>query len=99
MVEALDNTGDNSDFMQLLLMSNNYLFTTNIPQPKINAYNFTLNERLYDPSKTSTLYDPTMWHSGYYAYNKDSVNGDTAMGQPYFHENRHRGTAAFTFSF
>lgn len=99
MVEALDNTGDNSDFMQLLLMSNNYLFTTNIPQPKINPYNFSLNERIYDPSKTTSLYDPNMWFNGAYVYTSASVNGDTALGQSYFHENRHRGTAAFTFSF
>lgn len=31
--------------------------------------------------------------------NFDNVNPDTAMGQSWFHENRCRGTAAFTYSF
>ena len=31
--------------------------------------------------------------------NSNLVNGDTAMGMPWFHENRFIGRAAFTYSF
>lgn len=84
--EMLDNTGDNSPFVELLLLSNNYLFSTNIPNPKINTKNFALNSRIYDPNATNTLYDPTIVsRSTPYTWTSNSVNGDTAMGQSYFH--------------
>lgn len=46
--------------MQLLLTAYNYLFTTNIPQPRINIYNFAINGRCYDPSNTMPLINPSV---------------------------------------
>lgn len=87
----------------MLLLSNNYLFSTNIPQPKINKYNFSLNKRIYNPANvTHPLYNPTTVYnqgSAKVAWLSSDVNSDVAMGQSYFHENRHRGMAAYTFSF
>lgn len=86
----------------MLLLSNNYLFSTNIPQPKINKYNFSLNKRIYNPqNNVNPLYNPAIYNVGpaKLSWNYADINSDVAMGQSYFHENRHRGMAAYTFSF
>jgi len=56
--EALDTTGDNWNFYELLLLSNNFLFTTNQPYPKITPRNFAINGRLYDTSDQRSFYAP-----------------------------------------
>jgi len=76
----VDTTGDNSSFLELLLLSNNYLFTTNIPMPKINKYNFSLNGRIYDPTNTNTKYPIFPANPNTYIWTASSVNGDTALG-------------------
>lgn len=43
----VDYSGDNSEFLQYLLMAYNYKFVTQIPQPRINPYNFAVNGRCY----------------------------------------------------
>lgn len=59
---------------------------TNIPYPRINTFNFAVNGRIYDPSKSKkSLYDPAMNNNSGYVWTEDSVNGDTAMGMPSFH--------------
>lgn len=54
--EDLDETGDNWPYYQLILLSNNFLFNTNIPYPKINQKNFAVNRRCYNPANTNTYY-------------------------------------------
>ena len=82
----IDNSNDNSEFVQYLLMSYNYKFTTNIPQPRINCYNFAINGRCYNPALQTPLYDPAMQFAGQtYTLTSSSVNTDTAMGYSWFH--------------
>jgi len=97
--EIVDNTGDNSEFMELLLLSNNFLFNTNTPQPKINQYNFAINGRCYNPANNNPMYDPAMLNNPSYTWTGNSVNADTAMGMANFHENRYVGKAAFVYPF
>lgn len=80
-------------------MANNYMFVTNVPQPRINSYNFAINSRCYDPSQTNSYLDLNSYQNGGYVWQSKSVNGDTAMGLPFFHENRYVGRAAFVYSF
>jgi len=76
-----------------LLLSNNFLFNTNIPAPKINKKNFAINSRIYDTSNKKTLYNPNNAHytgSGWRVtdvtdININNVNCDTALGQSWFH--------------
>lgn len=58
---------------------------TNVPQPRINTFNFAINGRCYNPEKQTTFYNPAMLDNPTYAWSGDSVNGDTAMGLPSFH--------------
>jgi hypothetical protein len=37
-------------------MTYNYKFVTNIPQPRINPFNFAVNGRIYDPSVKGSMY-------------------------------------------
>lgn len=83
--QYLDTTGDNWDFYQQLLLSNNYLFNTNFPCPKINQKNFAVNGRIYNTSNKNTFYDPLMNQNFTYKWTSASVNADTAMGMPSFH--------------
>lgn len=71
----------------MLLLSNNYLFSTNNPQPKINTYNFSLNKRIYDPSNNiNPLYLPAILTPGNNDWTATNmVNGDVPLGQAYFH--------------
>lgn len=55
------------------------------PLPRINTYNFSLNERPYDPTNTNTFYDPSIAGNFNYAYTSKSVNADTAMGMSWLH--------------
>lgn len=67
--------------------------------PRINAFNFAINERCYNIMNTHTLYDPAMIDDMKYNWNPNSVNYDTAMGMANVHENRYVGKAAYIFSF
>jgi len=37
------------------MLSNNFLFNTNIPLPRINSKNFAVNGRIYNTNDTRTL--------------------------------------------
>jgi hypothetical protein len=36
------------------------MFENKVPHPRINAFNFAINDRPYDVLNTHTLYDPAM---------------------------------------
>lgn len=74
------------------------------PWPRINAYNFAINERCYDITKTSSFYDPAIKPTGTtdatsYSWTANSVNQDTALGMPFIHENRYVGKAGYVYGF
>lgn len=54
----VDTTGDNSVFLENILYSHDYMFSNLNPQPRINAYNFAINNRCYNPANIETFYDP-----------------------------------------
>lgn len=83
--EILDSTGDNSLFYLQILKSLDYLFNTNYPHPKINRWNFAINNRCYNPYNTGPLYPSIMFQQPTQTAWINSVNGDTAMGLPYLH--------------
>ena len=63
----------------------NYMFSKTT-LPRMNAYNFAINSRPYDPTNTSTFYDPNMFQSGLtYNFTTKSINSDTAMGMSWIH--------------
>lgn len=76
-----------------MLLSNNFLFNTNIPAPKINKKNFAINSRIYDTSNKKTLYNPSIANYSGAGWsvtdltnvNMNNVNADTALGQSWFH--------------
>lgn len=74
---------DNTPFYNQLLKSLDYMFSTNYPAPKINKYNFAVNNRIYDPSNKGSLYPPSAYMNP--QSTQGPINGDTAMGQPYIH--------------
>jgi hypothetical protein len=63
--------------------------------PRINSYNFAINDRCYDPNNSQTFYDPTMYNNPNYVFGPNSINSDTALGMSYIHENRFIGKAAY----
>jgi D-alanyl-D-alanine carboxypeptidase len=94
--EALDATGDNWNFYELLLLSNNYLFNTNFPISRINQKNFAINGRCYDTTRTDTLLDSNVFYrtnttslanivATTAKAGKTTINAHTAMGQSHFH--------------
>lgn len=66
-------------------MSRDYFFTKDKPSPKINSYNFAINERCYDIMNTHTFYDPSMIGDPLYQWSASSVNADTALGMANVH--------------
>ena len=54
--QTIDQNGDNWNFYELLLLSNNYLFSANSPAPRINTKNFAINGRIYDIYNRNPLY-------------------------------------------
>lgn len=97
-VQSNDYDNDNSQFVDNIYWANSCMFSGN-PLPRINQYNFALNERLYDPTNVNTFYDPSMYQNYNYAFTSKSVNADTAMGMSWLHENRAVGKAAYIISF
>lgn len=75
---------DNSIFIENLYWANNYMFSKN-SMPRINPYNFAVNDRPYDPTNRNTFYDLAMKGNQAYSFTSRSVNGDTALGMPYIH--------------
>ena len=61
------------------------MFSKATPMPKINAYNFAINDRCYNPLNTHTLYDPAMIDDKAYVWDDQSINYDTAMGMANVH--------------
>lgn len=81
----VDSTGDNSVFLDQIMMSNGYMFSSLSPMPRINSYNFAINERCYDILNTHTFYDPGMINQPTYQWSPDSINSDTALGMSNIH--------------
>ena len=92
----MDVNGDNWDFYEQILLSNNFLFSTNYPYPKINPKNFAINGRFYNtnataPLMTAACYNQTQNTMGMTAYVNSlatlpsNINPHTAMGQAWFH--------------
>lgn len=74
--ETTNTTSDNWNFYEPLLLSNNYLFSTNTPMPRINQKNFAINGRCYDTNNRRTYLDksiyntqPTNWNAAYATLN------------------------------
>jgi hypothetical protein len=85
-------SGDNWNFYETLLLSNNFLFSTNSPTPKINTKNFAINSRCYDINNVNTYLNPKDyntnqgdWGAVMNTVENMSINADTAMGQSWFH--------------
>lgn len=53
--------------------------------PRINPYNFAVNERCFNPNNTQTFYDPKMFNNASYQFTANSVNSDTALGMAWIH--------------
>ena len=53
--------------------------------PRINNYNFAVNDRCYDPTNTQTFYPSAGYNNPSYIFTDTSINADTAMGMPYIH--------------
>lgn len=75
------------------------MFDVSNPLPRINAYNFALNDRCYDPTNKSTYYNSGMYNNPNYIIDSSSINTDTAMGMSWIHENRCVGKAAYLIPF
>jgi hypothetical protein len=69
------------------------------PLPKINQYNFAVNDRPYNITNKNTFYDPAMLNNQNYSFSGNSVNADTAMGMSWIHENRVIGKAAYVITY
>ena len=61
------------------------MFTTNIPQPRINSYNFAVNHRVYEPRNQKPYKPLGSFNNNNYTWKPYDINGDTAMGMPWVH--------------
>lgn len=75
---------DNSNFVENLYWSNDYMFAKT-PLPRINQYNFAINDRIYNVNNKNTYYDPAILNNINYAFTNSSINGDTALGSAWIH--------------
>lgn len=86
----------------------------NTPLPKINNKNFAINGRFYDVNNKKTYQpletantevfpsttNPITLTNYVTALNQlNKINGDTALGQSWFHENRYVGKAVYAYTF
>lgn len=55
------------------------------PNPRINAYNFAINDRCYNIANKQTFYQLAMINDANYVWKPTSVNSDTALGMPNIH--------------
>lgn len=67
--------------------------------PRINCFNFAINDRPYTITNKNTFYDPNMLNNQHYTFTSSSVNADTALGMAWIHENRVVGKAAYVINF
>lgn len=67
------------------MWSNGYMFSNLTAAPRINSYNFAINERCYNPANQQWFYDSSLRGNIYYAWNTNSINHDTAMGMSWIH--------------
>ena len=58
---------DNSIFVENIYWSGNYMFSK-APLPRINPYNFAVNERPYDVTNKNTFYDTSMYQNYNYTF-------------------------------
>lgn len=82
----------------MVMLSNNFLFNTNHPSPKINTKNFAINSRPYNYKNVKPLFDIDMFGNPHYQMGTHSFNYDTAMGMSMFHENRCIGKALYNYT-
>ena len=75
---------DNSVFVENIYWNNNYMFSKS-SLPRINAFNFAINDRPYAVSNKNTFYDPNMLGNHNYTFTSNSVNADTALGMAWIH--------------
>lgn len=59
--ETIDTTGNNWPFYEQLLLSNNFLFNTNTPIPRINQKNFAINERIYRTNRQEPMISRSLY--------------------------------------
>lgn len=67
------------------MLSNGYFLSNQTMGPRINAYNFAINDRCYNIYNTHTFYDPAMIDDSHYQWNPLSINNDTALGMCNLH--------------
>jgi hypothetical protein len=67
------------------MLSNNFLFNTNHPSPKINTKNFAINGRTYRTDNQYTLYNQNMKDNVDLVPSLETFNFDTAMGMSKYH--------------
>lgn len=53
--------------------------------PRINPYNFAINDRSYDPTVSNTFYEQSMLNNRAYTFKKNSINTHTGLGMSYLH--------------
>jgi hypothetical protein len=81
---------DNSNFIENIFWSNNFMFNKVNPFPRINAYNFAINDRCYDVNKVDPMYADlvstiTNVNNSGMKWLDSSINSDTAQGMPWIH--------------
>lgn len=100
--EMLDSTGNVQPFLEMAYRSGDQLFNNRMPMGIINAFNFSINSRIFDPSNTLTLLPPTnVTTTQYLKANINSpaqINTDTAMGYSWLHENRCVGRSVYVYN-
>lgn len=97
-VMSNNDDDDNSNFLENIYWSYGYMFSKT-PLPRINAYNFSINNRPYTVTNKNTFYDPGLLNNQNASFGANSVNADTAMGMAWIHENRVVGKAAYVISY
>lgn len=80
-----DYESDNSVYIENIYWYNNYMFNLNDPLPRINPFNFAINDRPYNPTNRNTFYDASIYDNPNYNWSGSSVNADTALGMSWIH--------------
>lgn len=84
----MDSSGNVQPFLEMLLRTKDQLFTRQ-PNGIVNAINFAINSRVFDPTDTRTfLPDVSKLENQYSSCTINSqsqINTSTALGAPSFH--------------
>ena len=80
-----DGQDDNSNFIENIFWSNNFMFNKVNPFPRINSYNFAINDRCYDIEKVTPMYSAILGGSNLMSWTAANINSDTAQGMPFIH--------------